>query len=135
MPATIVIDDKWQETYGRTSRTRRSGPTCAAGSPSATTRGQKVLLWWKAWDPEGLDAGALHPPPDGVPVALDPSNPEARELLREVMHELVSPDGLDADGLKVDFTARTPSGRALAPHGPAWGIALLHELLRVVYAR
>ncbi len=49
------------------------------------------------------------------------------------MHRLCSPDGLDADGLKTDFTARTPSGHALAHHGPGWGIALLHEQLRVVY--
>ena len=42
--------------------------------------------------------------------------------------------GLDGDGLKIDFTARTPTGRALLHHGPRWGIALLHELLAVVYA-
>lgn len=68
-----------------------------------------------------------------MPVALDPSNPATQKLLRQVMRELIAPDGLDADGLKVDFTARTPSGQALAHHGPAWGIALLHEQLKVVY--
>ena len=41
---------------------------------------------------------------------------------------------LDADGFKVDFTARTPTGRALARHGESWGIALLHELLATLYA-
>ena len=49
------------------------------------------------------------------------------------MRALLSPEGLDADGLKVDFTARTPSGRSLEAHGQGWGIALLHDLLRVVY--
>jgi hypothetical protein len=48
------------------------------------------------------------------------------------MHALIGADGLDADGLKIDFTARTPSGRSLSHHGGAWGIALLHELLAVV---
>jgi hypothetical protein len=43
-------------------------------------------------------------------------------------------EGLDADGLKIDFTARTPSGHALSTQGPGWGIALLHELLATVYA-
>ncbi len=71
--------------------------------------------------------------PDGTPVAFDPTNPDARAELRATMLRLLAPDGLDADGLKIDFTARTPSGRALAAHGPGWGIALLHELLRVVY--
>ena len=47
---------------------------------------------------------------------------------------MLGPDGLDADGLKVDFTARTPTGRALTATGGSWGIALLHELLSIVYA-
>jgi hypothetical protein len=46
---------------------------------------------------------------------------------------MLGPDGLDADGLKIDFTARTPSGRALAAAGPGWGISLLHRLLSLVY--
>jgi hypothetical protein len=49
------------------------------------------------------------------------------------MTALMSADGLDADGLKIDFTARTPSGHALSSHGDGWGIALLHRLLATVY--
>jgi hypothetical protein len=45
---------------------------------------------------------------------------------------MLAPDQLDADGLKIDFTARTPSGAATAHHGTAWGVSLLHELLAVV---
>ncbi len=33
----------------------------------------------------------------------------------------------------MDFTARTPSGHGLAAHGRGWGIALLHQLLELVY--
>jgi hypothetical protein len=40
---------------------------------------------------------------------------------------------LDADGLKVDFLAKTPSGTALRHAGPRWGAALLHALLKLVY--
>ena len=50
------------------------------------------------------------------------------------MTQLVGADGLGADGLKIDFTARTPSGQAYRAYGPGWGIALLHDLLSVVYA-
>ena len=35
----------------------------AAGSPSGTRDGQHVLLWWKAWDPEGAAARAVRPEP------------------------------------------------------------------------
>jgi hypothetical protein len=40
---------------------------------------------------------------------------------------------LDADGLKVDFLAKTPSGAALRHTGPSWGAALLHRLLTLVH--
>jgi hypothetical protein len=72
--------------------------------------------------------------PDGSPVGLDPTNPATRAFLTEMVGRLLGADGLDADGLKIDFTARTPIGRALTAHGSSWGIALLHELLHVVHA-
>jgi hypothetical protein len=93
-----------------------------------------VLLWWKAWDPEGLAPDLCVRNRDGDPVAFDPGNPAARDELRRVVTRMLGPDGYDADGLKIDFTARTPSGRALESHGPRWGIALLHELLEIVYS-
>jgi hypothetical protein len=133
VPPTVTIDDKWQVTYGRNEPDTVKWPDLRGWIADRHVRGQKVLLWWKAWDPEGLDPELCVCRPDGVPVGLDPSNPATQELLREVMHELISPEGLDADGLKIDFTARTPSGHALSHHGPAWGIALLHEQLKVVY--
>jgi hypothetical protein len=132
-PPTIVIDDKWQRTYGRNEPDEAKWPDLRGWIAARHEEGSRVLLWWKAWDPEGLPRELCVRRPDGVPVAVDPTAPGAAALLREVMHELLSPEGLDADGLKVDFTAQTPSGESLSVHGRAWGIALLHELLRVVY--
>lgn len=133
VPPTVVIDDKWQETYGRNRPDTEKWPDLHGWIARRHERGQHVLLWWKAWDPEGLSPELCVRRPDGVPVAFDPTAPGARELVAEMMRELLSPDGLDADGLKVDFTARTPSGSSLVSAGGAWGIALLHELLRLVY--
>jgi hypothetical protein len=134
VPGTVVIDDKWQAAYGTNEPDTAKWPDLAGWVAGRHERGQKVLLWWKAWDPEGLPAELCVTAPDGRPVAVDPSNPAARAELRRSIAALLSPDGLDADGLKIDFTARTPSGHALTRHGPAWGIALLHALLAVVYA-
>jgi hypothetical protein len=53
--------------------------------------------------------------------------------VRRILLDLLGPDGLDADGLKVDFTQRTPSGQSLRGHGDGWGIALLHQLLGTIY--
>lgn len=133
VPGTVVIDDKWQTTYGRNEPDDAKWPDLKRWIAERHERDQHVLLWWKAWDPEGLDPELCIRTADGTPIALDPTSPAARDLLRRAMTELMSPDGLDADGLKVDFTARTPSGAGLTLAGDLWGISLLHELLRVVY--
>jgi hypothetical protein len=133
VPGTIVLDDKWQAEYGTNEPDPEKWPDLAGWIARRHERGQRVLLWWKAWDPEGLPPELCVRSPDGAAVAVDPSNPAARELLERQLRALLHPDGLDADGLKVDYTARTPSGRGLTVHGEAWGIALLHELLDVVY--
>jgi hypothetical protein len=134
VPGTVVLDDKWQIAYGTNEPDPEKWPDLKGWIADRHARGQHVLLWWKAWDPEGFPPELCIRTPDGEPVAVDPSNPAAREALARQLTRLLSPDGLDADGLKIDFTARTPSGHALATHGAGWGIALLHELLAVVYA-
>jgi hypothetical protein len=133
VPGTIVIDDKWQTTYGRNEPDSLKWPDLRRWIAARHEQDQHVLLWWKAWDPEGLDPELCIRTADGTSVALDPTSPAARDLLERTMTELIGPGGLDADGLKVDFTARTPSGAGLALSGDLWGISLLHELLRVVY--
>ena len=134
VPGTVIVDDKWQEAYGTNRPDRAKWPDLESWIAARHEHGQHVLLWWKAWDPEGLDPELCVRGSDGRPVAVDPTNPRTRDLLRASMHALLSSDGLDADGLKIDFTAHTPSGAGLTVHGDNWGIALLHELLATVYA-
>ena len=133
VPGIVVIDDKWQAAYGTCEPDQEKWPDLEGWIAERRERGQRVLLWWKAWDPEGLPPELCVRNADGVPVALDPGNPAARDALHEIVRRMLGAGGLAADGLKTDFTARTPSGRMLASHGPGWGIALLHELLATVY--
>ena len=133
VPGTITIDDKWQVAYGTNEPDSAKWPDLKGWIASRHEAGQRVLLWWKAWDPEGLAADLCICTADGRPVAVDPTNPRTRKLLEESIHDLLSSGGLDADGLKIDFTASTPSGLGLTLSGGTWGIALLHELLAVVY--
>ena len=132
-PGTVVLDDKWQTAYGTNEPDTAKWPDLKAWIRHRHDEGRHVLLWWKAWDPEGLAPQLCIRNPEGLPVAVDPTNPATREELTRQLTALLAPEGLDADGLKVDFTARTPSGHRLAAHGRGWGIALLHELLAVVY--
>jgi hypothetical protein len=85
------------------------------------------------WSAEGVSAELCVRHPDGDGFVVDPDNPATRAHLEDVVGRMLGDDGLDADGLKIDFTASTPSGVVLEHHGPRWGIALLHELLATVY--
>jgi hypothetical protein len=134
VPGTVVIDDKWQDAYGTNRPDPAKWPDLRGWIARRREAGQHVLLWWKAWDPEGLADDLCVRTPDGRPVALDPTNPRARAALRDTIGDMLSPSGIGADGLKIDFTARTPSGSSLVAHGDGWGIALLHRLLSVVYS-
>lgn len=133
VPGTITIDDKWQATYGRNEPDTAKWPDLRGWIADRHERGQRVLLWWKAWDAEGLPPELCVRNPDGAPLGFDPTAPGAADELSAIVGRMLGPDGLDADGLKIDFTARTPSGSAASSHSGSWGIALLHELLRIVY--
>jgi hypothetical protein len=133
VPGTVIVDDKWQRHYATNTPDEAKWPDLAGWIAERHAQGQRVLLWWKAWDAEGAPAEACVRLPDGTPVALDPESRLGRDIVRESVRHMLGPDGLDADGLKVDFLARTPSGGALRHAGPAWGAALLHELLRQVH--
>jgi hypothetical protein len=132
-PGTIVIDDQWQRDYGLPDVDTDKWPDLRAWIAARHATGQRVLLWWRAWAPHGLPVGECVLDARGRPVAADPTNPAYRARLRATMAALLGPDGLDADGLKVDFTQRAPSGSSLVAHGDSWGVAMLHELLSGIY--
>lgn len=133
VPGTVVVDDKWQRAYGSWRPDESRWPDLRGWIDARHGRGQRVLLWWRAWATEGVPEEWCVRTPDGRPVALDPEHPRARALLAENITRMLAPDGLDADGLKIDFTADTPSGYTLTAHGERWGIALLHQQLAVIH--
>ena len=132
VPGTIVIDDKWQATYGANDADPDKWPDLRGWIAKRHERGQRVLLWYKAWDPEGLPAEICVRTTAGAPIAVDPTHPEAEAAIRHSVRTMLGADTLGADGLKIDFTHRTPSGRATVHHGREWGVDLLRRLLEIL---
>ncbi|HEX4813858.1 MAG TPA: hypothetical protein VFV66_14020, partial [Nonomuraea sp.] len=131
VPGTVVIDDRWQLTYGDPRPDPAKWPALRDWIAGRHARGQRVLLWWRAWSPDGLPEEECVLDAGGRAVAADPSNPAYRRRVREIMERLLG--DLGADGFKVDFTQWFPSGSHLKAYGSTWGIALLHELLATLY--
>lgn len=133
-PGTIIVDDRWQRGYGTGDVDDKKWPDLRRWIADRHAADQRVLLWWKAWDSEGIDPSLCVRDASGRPVAVDPSNPKYEAQLRSVVRQLLGHDGFDADGFKVDFTARTPNGPGLMHYGDLWGVELLHTLLAILYS-
>lgn len=131
-PGILVIDDKWSATYGTSEVDTQKWPDLKGWIAQRHADGQKVLLWWKAWDAEGLTPEECVVNSAGLPVTADPSSPAYEATLRWAVRLMLSPEGYDGDGFKVDFSARTPSGPGLVRHGREWGVELLHKLLWIL---
>lgn len=130
-PGIVVLDDKWQATYGENCVDPVKWPDLPGFIAEQHALGRKVLLWLKAWDPEGLPLEACVTNRAGLPVAIDPTSPLAEQILRESIQRMLGE--YDADGFKIDFTARIPSGPGLKRQGREWGLELMRRYLRIIY--
>lgn len=133
-PGTVVIDDKWQAAYGDNIADSEKWPDLPGFIAQQHHAGRKVLLWLKAWDPEGLPADECVTNNVGEIIAADMTNPAYERRLREAVERMISPQGYDADGFKIDFTARIPASPGLRSAGDVWGLELMRRYLEIVYA-
>jgi len=133
-PGIVVLDDKWQLTYGENRADESKWPDLPDFIARQHARGRKVLLWLKAWDTEGLPIDECITNAAGLSIACDPSNPAHERRLRAAVKHMISSHGYDADGFKIDFTARIPSGPGLNVHGDTWGLELMRLYLSIFYS-
>ena len=138
-PAGVWVPDtvKWPDLKGFIARQHE--------------RGRRVLLWLATWLHQGLPASwCIHC--NGTPLTADPTNPEYQAFLKAKVHHLISPDGYDADGFKIDQLAFCPSerhpiggerfgatgehnppGKRMRPSADVWGCELLYLLQKQIY--
>lgn len=131
-PGTVVLDDKWQSAYGENEVDSAKWHDLPGFVQSCHARGQHVLLWLKAWDPEGVPVDECIVNAAGLPLAVDPTHPAFERRLRASVRRMLSADGYDADGFKIDFSARIPSGPGMKMHGDVWGLELMRLYLWII---
>jgi hypothetical protein len=129
-PGTVVLDDKWQRAYGLNDVDREKWPDLPGFIAGQHRQGRRVLLWLKAWDPEGLPPEECIRDAAGQPVAVDPAHPAYRARFAAQVQTMLRE--WDADGFKIDFTHLIPRGPGLASVGGAWGLELLRQWLAIV---
>jgi hypothetical protein len=135
-PGIVVLDDKWQRTYGENLVDEARWPDLPGFIAGQHERGRHVLLWLKAWDAEGVAAEQCITNAAGAPLAVDPSHPAYAEHLRASVRRMLGPKtegGYDADGFKIDFSARIPTGPGLCLYGDAWGLELMKLYLGILH--
>lgn len=147
---TIIIDHGWSPA-GVWIPDEIRWPDLRGFVSAQHDRGRRVLLWIATWLWDGLpDEWCVFR--DGVKLVADPTHPDYREFVRERVHRLLSPEGIGADGFKIDQLAYSPSTRRprggprfgwtsyyppseppLKLYGEGWGCELLYGLQKTMY--
>ncbi|MGC8861334.1 MAG: hypothetical protein ACP5R5_01015 [Armatimonadota bacterium] len=133
-PGTIIIDDKWQKHYGTCEADTEKWPDLRGWIDARHAEGRKVLLWYGAWCPEGLDPDECLINDQGAPIACDPTSPKYQARIGEMLHRMLSdgPGCYNADGIKYDWTG-VPIDPALNPQGDQWGIGMFKTYTKLFY--
>lgn len=134
-PTIMIIDDKWQTTYGGAEINPEKWPDLRGWIDDTLAKYNRyTMLWYKLWDAEGLPEEMTMPDGKGGRVA-DPTNPKYREYLRETMHRLLSSDEgcANAWGLKLDYAFIQPVGKDAVSYDGKYGVELYLEYIKLIY--
>ena len=135
-PTALIIDDKWQKYYGEALPDPEKWPDLRAFVEREHAKGRKVVLWFKTWSGEGLDADECvdlycHP------YCADPTSPKYQARMRETIRILLSDEEgcYNCDGFKIDFANCMPFGRtAHAAESSVYGVELLHRMFELIHS-
>lgn len=133
-PGSVIIDSKWQKGYGIWEPDEAKWPDLRAFVDEQHKKGIKVMMWLKAWDPEGLpEEECIHLLCN--PVAADATNPDYIKRLKNMIYKLLSSDEgcYDCDGFKIDFLNCIPAGRDVVTYNGQYGVELIKTLMQEIY--
>ncbi len=139
-PRCLIIDDKWQSKYATDVADPCRWPDLRSFVDEQHANGIHTMLWFKVFDPEGLDsgfidadmsAGEIDPPARKI----DPSHPDFLKVLDEAIHRIFSSDEgcYDCDGIKIDYAFMNPVGRKFETYSGKYGVELLYDYMEHIY--
>jgi hypothetical protein len=127
---TVVIDDKWQSSYGTFEVDLKKWPDMKAFVSAQHARGRHVLLWVPFAHPEGLPDDLcikMH----GKCLGADVGNPDYETYLRGRIRHLV--DEIGIDGFKEDWMGG-PTVPGLPLSGSAVGIEFVRRFQWILWS-
>ncbi len=135
---TVIIDAFWMDKWDADPTPSSRFPDMRKLIDWLHERGHKVLLWYFPFETClengcGEDArrfGVLPPetPPDAKNAPIDVTSPNFPAYAAYVAERLFGSDGLDADGLKIDFLAHLRHPRGASYQNPDAGIGIKEGL-------
>lgn len=127
-PGTIVIDYKWAKQDALAAPDPLKWNDMRAFIEEQHEIGRRVLLWYSPLLAEGLPDEACMTL-DGRVVAADPTSARYLDIMAEQVRRMIgnAPDGLNADGFKIDFTQNVASERRTYRNYLSTSLALLSE--------
>ncbi len=135
-PKIMIIDDKWQNSYGDQYPNKDQWPDLRAFiDENRDKNGIYTMLWFKLWDAEGLEEDMCMWDPKENRRVADPTNPKYRERLKAMLYHLLSSDEgcCNAYGLKLDYAFWQPVGRGARSYSGKYGVELFLELISYIY--
>lgn len=135
-PQIMIIDDKWQKTYGSQYPNPDMFPDLRKFIDNNLEKNNiHTMLWFKLWDPEGLDDDMLMDDPKTGNKTVDPTNPKFRAELKKMLYHLLSSDEgcCNAYGLKLDYAFIQPVGREAKSYDGKYGVELYLEYIKYIY--
>jgi hypothetical protein len=96
-------------------------------------QGRKVIAHIRTWLKNGVPKNECILSQSGEPVTVDPTNPAFVKRLKKRINYLISPKGLNMDGIKTDGNWRGPTGKNLQIYKNLGGLELQKLLFSILH--
>ncbi|MGN1345138.1 MAG: hypothetical protein ACI4V1_00010 [Eubacteriales bacterium] len=134
-PRCLIIDDKWQTHYAIDIANPDKFPDMRAFVDRRHAEGIHTMLWFKIFDPDGLDCDEACVTTERSGKRIDPSHPYFLKVLDDALYRIFSSDEgcYDCDGIKIDYAFQIPIGREMKTYSGKYGVELLYDFMEHIY--